>query len=411
MNYWLINQKNEGAGTDLTNESPDFVYTGWDESMCPKFYDEVKKGDIIIVTEGAHYNTNIHFIGIAHKLDRENQCWKLQHSSKDKNAEIQKIIRKHAKDFSGGESANPWGPTKSIIKLEENAAAKSIKKSLSTFFQEKQQKLCTPKGGTNMANYFTNEVEIQKRKELAALMDDWKNQIKSKGEIVFPDDGRSYDTLDYFTADGFFPGYFSAKTKVLFIGRESRSVSDGDRITGDLEFFKNYNPNSTPYWRRILYLTYGIKNEGKVKFDDVPYADEILKEMVESKNYGFAVMNISKYANESVDGGTADYSLINRFLTDSELSKRNFIREEIALLNPDVIITMNLWGGGISYDELEKVIPTDDCKETKAIHGVANLSDFDLDGKHIKLLDLFHFSSHGNDQKMFYDPAMKLLFN
>jgi hypothetical protein len=39
--------------------------------------------------------------------------------------------------------------------------------------------------------------------------------------------------------------------------------------------------------------------------------------------------------------------LITRFLQDSHLHKRNFFTEEISLLAPDIILTMNLWWGGV----------------------------------------------------------------
>ena len=38
------------------------------------------------------------------------------------------------------------------------------------------------------------------------------------------------------------------------------------------------------------------------------------------------------------------------------------------------------------------------------------LRDFDLNGRTIKRLDTYHFSKPGNDQELFYDPVMKLLF-
>ena len=40
---------------------------------------------------------------------------------------------------------------------------------------------------------------------------------------------------------------------------------------------------------------------------------------------------------------------------DSELSKRNFIKDEIEFLEPNVIIIANLWNGCINDDEFQKV--------------------------------------------------------
>ena len=262
-----------------------------------------------------------------------------------------------------------------------------------------------------MKKYFTDEAEVQKRKDLTVLMNDWKKVIKSKGKIEFFDDGKKYDAIDYFNSDGFFPGYFSAKQRVLFIGRESRYSSGSDRITSDLDSFSELDANSSSYWRRILYLTYGIKRGGKVKFADLPSAQEILSEMRKSNNYGFAIMNISKYSNDRDDGAVADYSLIDRFLEDSELDKRNFVQEEIALLEPHVIITANLWNeGGIREDLLNLAFPEDKFSDMRAVSDKACFYHFRLGRRTVKLIDLYHFSSRKSDEDYFYKPVMKLLF-
>ena len=140
MSFWLINPKNEGSETDLSNESCDCVFMGWDKEDCPKFYNDVRNGDIIIIAEKAHSNSKVHFIGIADELDEQNQCWNLKYSSKKKNKEIETIIRENPSDFGGGESSNPWGPTKSIIKLTNNPSEKKLKELLKSFFREKEMK-------------------------------------------------------------------------------------------------------------------------------------------------------------------------------------------------------------------------------------------------------------------------------
>ena len=261
---------------------------------------------------------------------------------------------------------------------------------------------------------FRTGYEQDKREEIEKLMEDWKAVIKTKAPMVFPDDKKKYPTIDYFNSDGFFPGYFSSDSKrILFIGRESRYCSGKDRILSDLEWFKNGSVNTSAYWRRILYITYGIQMQGKVEFDDVPYAKDILNEMIKRNKYGFAIMNISKYSNDEEYGRTANYEQINRFLIDTELSKRNFIREEIEILDPEIIITANLWNGKIDETELEKIFPTADCSNYdfyKDKKNIANMWDFDLNEKKVKLIDLYHFSCIGSDRNYFYDPVMSLLY-
>lgn len=263
---------------------------------------------------------------------------------------------------------------------------------------------------------FTLPEDIEKRKELEKLFSDWKEQIKTREKIVFKDDGKQYPAIAYFTTDGFYPGYFSKenKVKILFIGREPRYYSDQDRIKIDLDDFKNLNLNRYNYWRRIFYLLYGIKQNGKCIFSDVPCANEIAKMVLTDNNYSFANMNISKYCNEASNAEHADYKLIKRFLTDSELSKRNFIREEISLLEPNIILSAYLWNGKID-DELKKIFPESDFSPRKESNNKAvNMYDFYLDKskkKKIKWLELYHFSAPcKKTDDDFYKPTMELLF-
>ena len=135
MNYWLINPRVDGPGTNI---SKDTVYMGWSKDDCPKFYNEVKKGDIIIVCTNAHYNNQCHFVGLAHDLDAIDQCWHLEYSTSEYNETVSEIIKNNPNDFSGGNSPNPWGRTKSIIKLEESESALKIKKIMNKMIEKKR---------------------------------------------------------------------------------------------------------------------------------------------------------------------------------------------------------------------------------------------------------------------------------
>ena len=127
---------------------------------------------------------------------------------------------------------------------------------------------------------FTDVKDISKRRELQHLMQDWKALINTKSPIVFPDDGKAYAAIDYFNDDGFFPGYFSTEnTKILFLGRESRYSSGKDRVSSDLQWFQQCAANGSSYWRRILYLAYGIQSRGKYTFEQIPEANTILFNM------------------------------------------------------------------------------------------------------------------------------------
>lgn len=262
----------------------------------------------------------------------------------------------------------------------------------------------------NSKKYFSEVKDISKRKEILQLFEEWLKVISGCKDILFSDDGKYYPATDYFVKDGFYPGYFSGKyPRVLFIGRENRYISsyskDNDRILHDLEYSFENNPDKDIFWRRVFYMFYAVITGGKFPYSKVPYPSE----MIADKLYGFALMNISKYSNDCDDGANADYSLINRFLDDTNLSKRNFIREEIRILDPDVIITANLWESKIKKEYLELVFPDKDFKLVKSYKNVANLYDFKFENKKIKLIDTYHFSAIGSDASLFYDPVSNLI--
>ena len=115
--------------------------------------------------------------------------------------------------------------------------------------------------------------------------------------------------------------------------------------------------------------------------------------------------------------------LLNRFLEDAELYKRNFLREQIAILDPDVIISCNLWGDTrISLDKLNLVFPPEDFSTRNkdlSTEGISDVYDFNFDGKRIKFIDLHHFSAirvgktmgYELDRINYYDPVMKAVFD
>jgi hypothetical protein len=252
-------------------------------------------------------------------------------------------------------------------------------------------------------------IENEKRKELFALMQTWEKTISSS-KIVFKDDNKEYNGNEYFYYDGFFPGYYENKPKVLFIGREARYVGGLDFISETINYFKNIPTlNNVSFWRRILCMYNIIRNKGVI--DENITADQIVELMIEKNDYGFAVMNISKYSNDSDTGARRDAVLMNRFIEDSKLDQRNFIKEEIEILDPDLIITANLWDGSINNEYMEKFFGELKfiTKVTYQSDWVAALNNYNLGNKIIKLIDLYHFSRPGViDMEYYYKPISKL---
>ena len=104
--YWLVNSRSEGSGTDSSvieeQKQGKYVQMGWSKEDCPKFYQQIEAGDIIVVTHGSHKNSEVEFVG-------------------------QSAIRENASMLKGGNSSNPWGPTRSIIEIvPDNDGAKAV---------------------------------------------------------------------------------------------------------------------------------------------------------------------------------------------------------------------------------------------------------------------------------------------
>jgi hypothetical protein len=254
-----------------------------------------------------------------------------------------------------------------------------------------------------IAQYFIG-TEAEKRKAINSLMEEWLTSLAEKDAI--------HEYTAYFSPDGFFPGYYKQKHKVLFVGREPRwvtvHVDNNDSIASVL----NDNGNKPSFWRRIFYMVQLFKSDGKIGFEQLIKANDYANKMAETGDYGFAFMNISKYSNDTDEGGRADWDCINTFLEYSQLEKRNYFQEELKLLDPDYIITGNLWEGKIEYKYLDLCFgKLTQLGEYPKGSPDGKLFEMDLGRKKIKLIDIYHFSRPGSDKDYFYSPIKELLFS
>jgi hypothetical protein len=135
--------------------------------------------------------------------------------------------------------------------------------------------------------------------------------------------------------------------------------------------------------------------------------------MTEKRDYGFAMMNISKYSNEAKDGAKADKVLMNDFFEHAHLENTNYFQKELELLDPDIIITSNLWKEGIIAPQyLDLCFDPKKRIQIDEIPDVATLSIMLINGKVVKLVDLFAFSAPGRlENEYYYTPIKKLLFS
>ena len=250
-------------------------------------------------------------------------------------------------------------------------------------------------------------IELANRKRINLLMEDWRNEV-APNKIKFKD-GQTKSGKKCFAADGFYPGYYRQKNKLVFIAREMRYFG-GDNIETGIDWYNNNEDhNQRPFIRHILNIVQGVKNDGKLKFKDLESANDYIKKMNNTNNYGFATLNISKYANISKTSRTADYKLMNQFLSQSNLDKRNYFTEELTILQPNIIVTGNLLEWKIDKSHINQcfgtLIEIKRFKKTKTV-----LYDMELNGEKIKLIDMPHFSDCHYTDKDLYNSIMKLLF-
>jgi len=263
-----------------------------------------------------------------------------------------------------------------------------------------------------------SDIEKQKNKELDSLFDEWISQLSKNQTIVKNGDKDKKTPKDCFAKDGFFPGYFAPNNqgkRVVFIGRETRSIGGDDFRETSKAFFENenVNVNKNNWWRHILKIVYGIKKEGKENFKKVPSAREIIDDMYKGNNFGFAVINISKFSNDNENNWQSNKKLIHRFIQDSKLEETHFFEKELEILEPDIIITGNLWDRKIiKSEDIDLCLPKSNFLETKNIgKNIAEYGKYNLSGRLIDFIDLYHFSANKSEKDCFYDPVMKVLFN
>lgn len=227
---------------------------------------------------------------------------------------------------------------------------------------------------------------------LKQLFLDWQDAINQHSQSF-----EDYTSSD-FVFDGFYPYYFAQPVRVLFVGRESRGLSGHNYIEVLHQCYTQSLPigsqslNQAKFHRLLFYVTYALNNPS-CDWSDIPYPSEMSRTFAKPKGLSFAFMNISKFSNERV-AWQAIPELMDCSISTSR-AERNFIRDQVRILRPNVIVTMNLGqslellGDGLQLLERSKEI---------------NAYQLDI-GKPCLLLDSFHFSAVSKpDRECYVDP-------
>lgn len=163
--------------------------------------------------------------------------------------------------------------------------------------------------------------------------------------------------------DGFFPYYTHQKVKILFIAKEALGLYGGDYIeklfdgilkndprgrrwwnekNPDLPRVRNMTNNGDPFLRKMLYIAYGLNNKC-CPYDSMPWASEIGQNLLgKPEGISYAFMNYSKFDNPSETNYSADKYRMQSYKDMVHRTGVNWFAKQITLLNPDIIIEMNI---------------------------------------------------------------------
>lgn len=236
------------------------------------------------------------------------------------------------------------------------------------------------------------ENEKEKLKRLEKLFNEWYNVVLNNPTF------RNYTEKDL-VFDGFYPYYFSQKIKILFIGRESIGINGENYIENLYHAYKNnyigsQHINTNAFARRLMYIAYGILNN-MPEWSLVPYPNAIAETFATPSGISFAFMNISKFSN-SGENWQADWDLIENSYNSAINKGKNLIEQEIEILEPDIIISMNLDDKINSFGTLSIIQETNPMVHEYWINS--------KNGRKILLLNAFHFTAFKNDYDTFYQP-------
>lgn len=233
--------------------------------------------------------------------------------------------------------------------------------------------------------YPTDEHELYKKNQ--ALMQKWEESLTTP-----------YAKKN-FCSDGFYPYYTHQKVKVLFIGQESYWLNGCDYIHTFIDTYRKESINKMVFHRRLFYVAYGILNNFPA-WKDVPYPNSIKDRILCKNGLSFAFMNISKTSYP--DG----YRHTNwGELMESVRAGSAFIREEVKLLAPDIVITMSLMGN----NEIKEAL-FDSCELLDASSNNVHVYRGVNGGKQMLVLDTWHFSALKSQCACYYEPIKSAMW-
>ena len=251
------------------------------------------------------------------------------------------------------------------------------------------------------------DTEKSKLDEIDKLLKSWKETV-SDARVKWRDNGKYYSGSDWFSEDGFFPYYFSQNYRILFVGREDRNC--WNTVNNWMEIFHTQFVEDKGFFKPLMKILYSIENGFHEDYEKIPSTDEIVKTIGKPDGLSFSIMELSKYGNENYDSQKVDKALIEQFFEDSKLDKRNFYEEELKILDPHLIITMNLRAISNKINNyIDKYFFGRFNFTPIKPFGDTYLHSVIINGKKIPLIDTYHFSAIMSTKEVFYNPIIETL--
>ena len=229
----------------------------------------------------------------------------------------------------------------------------------------------------------------------------------------------------WFVPDGFYPHYFLKKTRILYMGRDAYDLYGKEDVYGETTYIEKFirqylagkmdsakGPNTVginrvKFHKMLIQVAFGLLHDCPwmaTTPDElyVPYASEICENEQVFDDAPFAFMNLCKWSHESTEGTHANWDAISEFVDKSATQKRNFYLEEIEILNPDIIITLNFGPDLIARWTGNAAKCVDSTNENCFVYRLA------CGKKEYMIFDSWHFSARKSEERAIYNPLWEM---
>jgi hypothetical protein len=221
-----------------------------------------------------------------------------------------------------------------------------------------------------------------------------------------------------YTRDGFMPGYTKAAKRVLFIARESRysnpytldpKESPSDIIKNTYMRFKR-NKAFTFETRMLAVAAQLLAPVGTYgSYEEIFHGRwPAMREAVVEGAISFGYLELSKFANTNYYSNI-DMKLMNTYAQFD--ATHEFGRQQIELLKPDIIVTMNLvryFPDALRVMVGSEVVPCDEHAAANRVPALWSIQAPWDSSLRLPLLDLWHFSARKRKAE-YFEPVLRAM--